>query len=72
MEQPVVHRTGLTDRYDFSLRYTPDPSMRLTNIPNAVARPATDAGATPDLFAAFQQQLGLRLESTRGERPSKN
>ena len=82
MEQPVVDRTGLTDRYDFSLRYTPDPSMRLTNIPNAVARPATDADAPPDLFTAFQQQLGLKLESTRGpvdivvvdsiERPSEN
>jgi len=82
MEQPVVDRTGLTDRYDFSLRYTPDASMRLTNIPNAVARPTGDADALPDLFAAFQQQLGLKLESTRGpadivvvdsiERPSEN
>jgi uncharacterized protein (TIGR03435 family) len=82
MEQPVVDRTGLTDRYDFSLRYTPDPSMRLTNVPNAVARPTSDADALPDLFTAFQQQLGLKLESTRGpadivvvdsiERPSEN
>jgi hypothetical protein len=32
--------------------------MRLTNIPNAVARPATDADDLPDLFTAFQQQLG--------------
>jgi uncharacterized protein (TIGR03435 family) len=82
MEQPVVDRTGLTDRYDFSLRYTPDPSMRLTNVPDAIARPASDADALPDLFTAFQQQLGLKLESTRGpadivvvdsiERPSDN
>lgn len=82
MEQPVIDRTGLTDRYDFSLRYTPDPSMRLTNIPNAVPRTATDADAPPDLFTAFQQQLGLKLESTHGpvdivvvdsiERPSAN
>lgn len=82
MEQPVVDRTGLTDRYDFSLRYTPDASARLTNIPNALPRTTTDAEALPDLFAAFQQQLGLKLESTRGpvdivvvdsiERPSDN
>ena len=82
MEQPVVDRTGLTDRYDFSLRYTPDASMRLTNVPNAVPRPTTDVDAPPDLFTAFQQQLGLKLESTRGpvdivvvdsiERPSEN
>ncbi len=82
MEQPVVDRTGLTDRYDFSLRYTPDPSARLANVPDALPRPATDADSLPDLFTAFQQQLGLRLESTRGpvdivvvdsiERPSEN
>lgn len=82
MEQPVVDRTGLTDRYDFSLRYTPDASTRLTNVPNAVARPQNDADPQPDLFTAFQQQLGLKLESTRGpvdivivdsiERPSEN
>jgi len=81
MEQPVLDRTGLTDRFDFSLRYTPDPSMRLTNIPNARPGPATD-DSLPDLFSAFQQQLGLKLESTRGpvdivvvdsiERPSEN
>jgi uncharacterized protein (TIGR03435 family) len=72
----------LTDRYDFSLRYTPDPSMRLTNIPNALPQPTTDTDAPPDLFTAFQQQLGLKLESTRGpvdivvvdsiQRPSEN
>jgi uncharacterized protein (TIGR03435 family) len=82
MEQPVVDRTGLTDRYDFSLRYTPDASARLTNIPNAVPRPTTDVDALPDLFTAFQQQLGLKLEAARGpvdivvvdsiERPSEN
>ena len=82
MEQPVVDRTGLTDRYDFSLRYTPDASARLTNVPNAVAPRTADADALPDLFASFQQQLGLKLESTRGpvdivvvdsiDRPSEN
>lgn len=82
LEQPVVDRTGLTDRYDFALRYTPDASARLTNVPDALPRPTTDADAPPDLFTAFQQQLGLRLESTRGpvdivvvdsiERPSDN
>ena len=82
MDQPVVDRTGLTDRYDFALRYTPDPTIRLTNVPDARPAPSRDADAAPDLFTAFQQQLGLKLESTRGpadivvvdsvERPSEN
>jgi uncharacterized protein (TIGR03435 family) len=82
MEQPVVDKTGLTDRYDFTLRYTPDSSARLTNVPNALPQPSSGADAPPDLFTAFQQQLGLKLESTRAladvvvidkiERPSDN
>ena len=66
LEQPVVDKTGLTERYDFSLRYAPDASARLTNVPNAVPRPTSDADNLPDLYTAFQQQLGLKLESTRG------
>jgi uncharacterized protein (TIGR03435 family) len=84
MEKPVVDKTGLTDRFDFTLRYTPDASARLTNVPNALPprSPSGDADAPPDLYTAFQQQLGLKLESTRAlvdvvvvdavERPSDN
>jgi len=60
-----VNQTGLTGKYDFSLKFTPDPSQ-LANIgavpPGAAA---TDPDAPPDIFAAFQQQLGLKLESTK-------
>jgi uncharacterized protein (TIGR03435 family) len=33
--------------------------------PNAPAPPPPGPDAPPDLFAAFQQQLGLKLESTK-------
>ncbi len=65
LERPVVDKTGLTDRFDFTLRYTPDASARLTNVPEALPSRTTDADTLPDLFTAFQQQLGLKLESTR-------
>lgn len=67
MERPVVDQTGLTGRFDFTLKYTPDAAARLTNVPNAVSPPppARDADAPPDLFTAFQQQLGLKLDSTK-------
>ena len=45
----VVDRTGLNDRYDIHLKWTPD------NDPNG-----------PSIFTALQEQLGLKLESTRG------
>ncbi len=50
LDRPVVDRAGLTDRYDFTLKWTPDDS------------PVRDtADAPPDLFTAIKEQLGLKL-----------
>jgi uncharacterized protein (TIGR03435 family) len=70
LEQPVVDQTGLGEaRYDFTLQYTPDASQRAQLAalgPGAAPPPpANDPDAPPDLFTAFQQQLGLKLESTK-------
>ena len=65
MDKPVVNQTGLTGKYDFSVKFTPD-AFQLGNagpVPRGAA--AADADAPPDIFAAFQQQLGLKLESTK-------
>ena len=62
LDRPVIDRTGIQGRYDFTLTWTPDDSqfrsMRV-NIPP----PPTDPNAPPGLFTAIQEQLGLRLES---------
>jgi uncharacterized protein (TIGR03435 family) len=47
----VLDRTGLTGNWAFELTYAPEPS------------PDSDA---PGLFTAIQEQLGLKLESTKG------
>lgn len=63
LDKPVVDQTGLTDKYDFTLKFTPDAGQMAGFGPQP---PATDnLDAPPDIFAAFQQQLGLRLASTR-------
>jgi len=54
MDRPVVDETGLPGRYDFTLRWTPYNSQ--TNEPNAA----------PDIFTAIQEELGLKLEATKG------
>jgi uncharacterized protein (TIGR03435 family) len=69
-DRPIVDQTGLTGRYDISLRYTPDESR------------ATDPNAPPGIFTAIQEQLGLKLEPVKApsdvlvidhaERPSEN
>jgi uncharacterized protein (TIGR03435 family) len=48
----VVDRTGLTGRYEFTLRFTPPGTQ-----------PGPDGSA--DFFTAIQEQLGLRLEAAR-------
>jgi len=50
----VIDQTGLTGPYTFSLKWTPDD------------RPATGDTSAPSLVTAIQEQLGLKLESTKG------
>jgi uncharacterized protein (TIGR03435 family) len=81
LDKPVVNQTGLTGRYDFLLKFTPDPSQ-VANFGGLAPGNAADPDAPPDIFSAFQQQLGLKLESTKAfvdvivvekiERPSEN
>jgi uncharacterized protein (TIGR03435 family) len=81
LDKPVVNQTGLTGRYDFTLRFTPDPTQ-VANFGALAPANAADLDAPPDIFTAFQQQLGLKLQSTRAavdvmviekiERPSLN
>lgn len=70
----VVDKTGLTGKYDYLLEWSPD----------VAAADATDAaaGSGPTIFTAVQEQLGLKLESSKGpvdtividhvDRPSEN
>jgi uncharacterized protein (TIGR03435 family) len=64
LDRPVVDRTGLTGRWDFTLRWTPD-EFQFGGLGVRVPPPANTADAPPDLFTAIQEQLGLKLESTR-------
>ena len=63
LDRPVVDRTGLPGHYDFALNWTPDEFqfMGLGIKPP----PPPDSAANPDLYTAIEQQLGLKLESTR-------
>jgi uncharacterized protein (TIGR03435 family) len=54
----VIDKTGLTGRFDLTLRWTPDTSRP----PMLNGEPDTSA---PSIFTAIQEQLGLRLESTK-------
>jgi uncharacterized protein (TIGR03435 family) len=64
VDRPIVDRTGLTGRYDFSLDFAPDEGAFFGMM--ATRPPLPDDEAKPNLFVAVQQQLGLRLEAARG------
>jgi uncharacterized protein (TIGR03435 family) len=77
LDRPVVDSTGISGRFDFDLEWTPDESQFGGQLP-----PGPPDSAKPGLYAAMQQQLGLKIEATRGpiealvidriERPSDN
>jgi uncharacterized protein (TIGR03435 family) len=51
MDRIVLNKTGLEGKYDFALKWTPDPAV---------------SADSPDIFTALQEQLGLKLESSKG------
>ena len=60
LERPVVDQTGLTDRYDFTLEWKPDPGQLGPNAPAQLPQNIEDR---PDLMTAIRVQLGLKIES---------
>ena len=63
LDKPIVDQTGLKGKYDFTLKFTPDSQMTFFGPQNGA--PADDA--PPDIFGAFEQQLGLKLSSTKAQ-----
>jgi bla regulator protein blaR1 len=60
LERKVMDNTGLEGNYDFKLEWTPDLG------PSAPNGQTVDISVGPSIFSALQQQLGLRLEATKG------
>ncbi len=76
LKRPVVDKTGLTGKYDFTLGYAPEnmPGIMKAGGPPPPPPSGPDAapGAAPSpddleptLTTAVQQQLGLRLDAKK-------
>jgi uncharacterized protein (TIGR03435 family) len=59
----VIDRTGLAGDWSFEMTFAPPAGGPPP--PPGVELPPVDPGA-PDLFTAIQEQLGLKLEATKG------
>jgi len=73
--RPVRNATGLTGKYDFELSFTPTagqslmpggPPLRLPPPPVSDGAAAAPDDSGPTIFAALQDQAGLKLESKKG------
>ena len=78
LDRPVIDKTGLAGKYNFHLTFAVDDAT-----PGVLQfGPTSDRPPAPSVFTAVQEQLGLKLEATRGpreflvidhvERPSEN
>ena len=74
---PVVDHTGLTAKYDFTLDFVPDmsrmagpggmgPMMMRPDGGEAGGPAASASDSGPTLETAVQEQLGLKLERSKG------
>jgi uncharacterized protein (TIGR03435 family) len=83
LQQPVIDRTGFTGKFDVHVEWAPDQSTPGILVPDP--GPPEDGATDPNgksIFTVLQEQLGLKLESTKGpveflvidrlERPSEN
>ena len=81
----VIDRTGFTGTFNFKLDFAGDDAIGNGPGPTVAGDPAkaaTPALLGPSIFAALQEELGLRLQSAKGpvevlvidrvERPSAN
>jgi len=80
--QPVLDATGVAGKFDLKLEWAPDDMQAKPPSVDQRAGNASEAGAGPSIFAALQEQLGLKLESGKvpaqvlvidsAEKPSEN
>lgn len=78
MDRPVINLTKLEGRFDFTIDWMPDETQFATF---GQVSPQPDSGK-PNIYEAFREQLGLKLEATRApatimviesvEKPSEN
>ena len=64
-QRVVVDRTDLAGNWEFELTFTPDQTQLPPGAPPGVQLPNVDPNGA-SLFTALEEQLGLKLQATRG------
>jgi len=66
VDRIVPDRTGLPGAFDINLTFSPAFPAAANPDAASVANSTTDSGSSISIFTAMQEQLGLKLESTKG------
>ncbi|HZP07366.1 MAG TPA: TIGR03435 family protein [Terracidiphilus sp.] len=61
-DRPVIDQTGITGKYDLTLRWTPD-ELQTETIRDS------SSNSLPGFYTAIQEQLGLKLEEEKRPAP---
>jgi uncharacterized protein (TIGR03435 family) len=56
LDRPVLDKTGLNGKYDFTFKWTP-------GTPGGMANNVKGGSQGSSIFTAFQEQLGLKVET---------
>jgi uncharacterized protein (TIGR03435 family) len=64
VDRPIVDRTGLIGRFDFTLEFEPEPARTA----DPTAEPVRESQG-PSFLAALREQLGLKLEPIKAPLP---
>jgi uncharacterized protein (TIGR03435 family) len=67
LQQTIIDKTGLTGKYDVELQWADEHSDPMFKGPDGSPRAEPPPDSTgPSIFTALQEQLGLKLQSTKG------
>lgn len=71
LDHPAVNKTNIKGMFDIHLQFNPRPNAapggQRDDVPTSERVANADAASLPDIFTALQEQLGLKLESRKGQ-----
>ncbi len=65
LDRPIVDQTGITGKWNFILKWTPDETQFGGMGAKLSPPPPESAEPDPPLFTAMPQEIGLRLDATK-------
>ena len=74
LDRIVINKTGIAGKFDFRMEFAPDETtaglnrLRTADGPPVTPSAPSDPPGGPSIFTAIQEQLGLKLEASKGPR----